>query len=166
MSPVLRPWNISDLEQLVSIANNINIAKNLTNQFPHPYTEKDGIAFIERATNFNPPQVFAIDLNGTAIGGIGIFPQSDILCKNAEIGYWLGEPYWGKGYMSKCIPEIVAYGFKTFDINRIFARPFGHNIASARALEKAGFVKEGHFVNTIFKFGEYVDELFYAIRKS
>ena len=82
------------------------------------------------------PELFAIDVNGEAVGGIGLHPQTDIHRKNAELGYWLAEPFWGKGIVSKAILEIIEFGFKTYDIDRIFARPFGTNAASQKVLEK------------------------------
>jgi RimJ/RimL family protein N-acetyltransferase len=161
----LRPWNKEDLPSLVHHANNWNVAKNLMDRFPHPYTEADGIVFLSTITNDDPVQHFAIDINEQAVGGIGIHPQPDIYRKNAELGYWLAEPFWGKGIVTKAIQQMVAYGFSHFEINRIFARPFGTNLASQRVLEKAGFRLEGRFQKTIFKNGEYIDELVYAIRK-
>src|SRR5271169_3198310 len=99
----LRPWEISDLECLVRYANNPNIAKFLTDAFPHPYTIENGKAFIEFANKENPIHIFAIEINGQAVGGIGIHPQSDIHRKNAELGYWLAEPFWGQGMVTKAI---------------------------------------------------------------
>jgi RimJ/RimL family protein N-acetyltransferase len=161
----LRTWQPEDIDSLIKYADNFEIAKNLTNLFPHPYTIEDGIAFIERARGCQPTNVFAIDVNSEAVGAIGIHPQGDIFSKNAELGYWLGEAYWGNGIITKAIIEIVNYGFITFDINRIFARPFGTNIGSQKVLEKAGFTLEGKFEKTIFKNDVYLDELIYAIRK-
>lgn len=161
----LRPWTREDLSGLVLHANNWNVAKNLMDRFPHPYTTEDGIAFIEMATKDDPVQVFAIDINGQAVGGIGLHPQNDIHRKNAELGYWLAEPFWGNGIVTKAITEMVAYGFSHFAINRIFARPFGTNLASQRVLEKAGFRLEGKFDKVLFKNGEYLDELVYAFRR-
>lgn len=162
---LLRPWSISDLNSLVKYANNYNIAKNLTNKFPFPYTEENGRTFIAFATAHSPVHIFAIDINGEAVGGIGIHPQSDVECKNAEIGYWLAEPFWGNRIITNAISQIVEFGFITYDINRIFARPFGHNIASQKVLEKAGFMLEAKFEKTFFKNDEYLDELVYAIRR-
>lgn len=159
----LRPWNIDDLESLVKYANNPNIAKFMTDGFPHPYKEENGKMFIEFATKDNPIHIFAIDINGEAVGGIGLHPQQDIHKKNAELGYWLAEPFWGNGIIKKAIHEIVDFGFKTYDIDRIFARPFGTNIPSQKVLQKAGFKLEGSFKNTLFKNGEYLDELIYAM---
>ncbi len=165
MNFTLRPWNDNDLDSLVKYANNPGIAKNMTNKFPHPYTVEAGKSFLKMATSGSPTNIFAIDINGEAVGGIGIHPQDDIHCKNAELGYWIGEPFWGKGIISKAIPQILNYGFKTFDINRIFARPFHTNIGSQKVLEKAGFKLEAKIEKSLFKHGEYLDELIYAVRK-
>jgi RimJ/RimL family protein N-acetyltransferase len=135
---VLRLWTLDDLDSLVHYANNWNVARFLTDGFPHPYTAEDGKAFIEKVAADNPVHIFAIDIDGQAVGGIGIHPQSDIQRKNAELGYWLAEPYWGQGIVTAAIYEIVEFAFKTYDINRIFARPFGNNLASQRVLEKQG----------------------------
>lgn len=161
----LRLWKKEDADALAEYANNYEIAKNLMNVFPHPYTKEDGIKFIENNLKQNPVRVFAIEIDGKASGAIGIFPQYDIMCKNAELGYWLAEPFWGKGIITTAIRQITEYGFKTWDINRIYARPFGHNIASQKALEKAGFRLEARLDKTFYKFGEFHDELIYAIRK-
>ena len=90
----LRPFNVTDLDTLVLYANNYEIAKNMANQFPHPYTIENGTGFIEMATKNNPPNILAIDIDGKACGGIGLHLQSDIYCKNAELGYWLAQPFW------------------------------------------------------------------------
>lgn len=161
----LRPWQITDLDDLVHYADNINIAKFMTNKFPHPYTREAGQNFIAYARSGNPVSIFAIEVNGKAAGGIGLHPASDIESKNAEMGYWLAEPYWGKGIVTGAIAQMINYGFSNFDINRIYARPFGSNIASQKVLQKAGFVLEARFDQTYFKNGEYQDELVYAVRK-
>ncbi len=162
---VLRPWSMDDLDSLVKYANDIEISKNLTNKFPHPYTIENGTNFIHFATKDNPIHIFAIDIHGEAVGGIGIHPQDDIQCKNAELGYWLPQDYWGRGIISKAIAQIVSFGFKTYDLTRIFARPFGSNIASQKVLEKNGFVLEAKFEKTLYKNGKFEDELIYAVRK-
>lgn len=166
MSFKLRAWSPDDLPSLVRYANNPAIASFMNDQFPHPYTEEAGQEFIAMASQENPLHIFAIEVEGKAVGGIGIHPRSNIERKNAEMGYWLGEPFWGRGIITEAVQQVVAYGFQTFDINRIFARPFGTNRASQRVLEKAGFTLEARFEKTFFKNGEYVDELVYAVRKA
>jgi RimJ/RimL family protein N-acetyltransferase len=165
MNFTLRPFRNSDLTSLVKFANNYNIAKYLTNQFPHPYTDEDGQKFISSVVKNDPVNVFAIEVNGEAAGAIGIFPQSDIHEKNAEMGYWLAEPFWGNGITTRAIAQTVEYGFKTFDIVQIYARPFSTNPASQRVLEKAGFTCEARLKNAVYKNGVYMDELIYTIRK-
>ena len=162
----LRPWRNDDIDTLISIANNFNIAKNLTDKFPYPYTRADGERFIEYAINSTSSHLFAIDLQGTAIGGIGIHPQDDIYRKNAEIGFWLAESHWGNGYMRIAISKITTYTFQTIEIERIYARVFENNIASQRVLQKSGFQLDGKFQKTIFKNNEFLDEYIYSLRKT
>ncbi len=159
----LRPFTLDDLDSLVKYANNPKIAANMTDQFPHPYTRETGEKFIAMAISHDPIRIRAIEVNGGACGGIGIHPGEDVHRKNAEMGYWLAEPFWGKGIITEAIKQAIEYGFKTFDISRIFARPYGFNLASQRVLEKAGFKKEAVLKNTLFKNGEYTDEVIYSI---
>ena len=158
----LREWNNSDLESLVEHANNPNIARWLTNQFPSPYTIKDGKDFLSSIEKDYPTRNFAIEIEGKAVGSIGIFPQSDIHEKSAEIGYWLSEQYWRNGVMSKAIQKVAQYGFDTFDIVRIFARAFSTNTGSQKVLKKAGFKLEAKLKKALYKKGEYADELIYV----
>lgn len=162
----LRPWLKTDLDSLVKHANNPKIAKFMTNGFPSPYTKAHGEKWLEMATASQPAKFLCIEINGEAAGGVGIHLQQDIMCKNAELGYWLSEMYWGNGIVPKVVSQVVDYGFKNFDITRIYARPFGNNPASQRVLEKCGFKLEARIEKSIFKNEEFLDELIYAIRKS
>ncbi len=161
----LRPWKADDLENLVKHANNFEIAKNMMDNFPHPYSEEDGRKFLDMVSKQNPPLILAIDIDGKAVGSIGLHPKKDIMRKNGEMGYWLAKPFWGQGIITKAIMQMSKYGFENLNIERIFARPFGTNIASQKALEKAGFKLEAHLENTLYKNEEYEDELIYALRK-
>ena len=161
----LRSWKISDLDSLVKYANNKDIAKYMTDKFPFPYEDSNGRAFIEFATKDDPIHIFAIDIDGQAVGGIGIHPQDDIRRKNAELGYWLAEPFWGKGIISSAIKQIIDFAFETYDIDRVFACPFGTNSASQKVLEKNNFILEGKFEKSLIKNGELEDELIYAVRR-
>ncbi len=112
------------------------------------------------------PVLRAIDVGGEAVGSIGLFPQTDIHERNAELGYWLAEPFWGRGIMTRAVREMVSYGFATHpDVTRIFARPFSTNPASQRVLEKAGFTLEARLRDALYKNGAYMDELVFAIRR-
>lgn len=165
MEFILRPWEKGDAADLVAAANNPLIAANMRDMFPHPYPHDAAVRFIEMTMQSEPRNVMAIVVDGKAAGGIGVFPQSDVHRLNAEMGYWLAEPYWGKGIISKAIVQMTAYAFAHFPIQRIFAIPFGTNIASQKALEKAGYKLEARFEKTIIKNGELKDELVYAFRK-
>lgn len=162
---ILRAWTMNDLPALLKYADNAKIAGNMTDKFPHPYTEINGKAFIEFATRDEPIHIFAIEVQGEAVGGIGIHPQEDIHRRNAELGYWLAEPFWGQGIVSRAIPQAVAFAFKNYNIDRVFARPFGSNLASQRVLEKNGFMLEARFTQTLIKNGVLQDELVYGLRR-
>ncbi|NOT36048.1 MAG: GNAT family N-acetyltransferase [Saprospiraceae bacterium] len=162
---LLRPWQEEDLKSLCNYANNIIISSNLTNRFPYPYTESDGKKFIQMAMSKLPTQIFCIEIQNEAAGGIGIHSQEDIFYKNAELGYWLAEKHWGQGIITDAIHQVCKYTFNNLPIERIFARPFDTNIPSQKVLEKNNFKLEARLEKTIFKNGEYKDELIYAIRK-
>lgn len=162
----LRPWRQQDASSLAFLANNFRIADNLRDVFPHPYGLDDARRFISMVQDHAPNRILAIEVDGELVGGIGLHPQSDISRMNAELGYWLGEPYWGQGIGTQAVRQMVAHGFATLPIDRIFAIPFGSNRASQRVLEKAGFVLEGRFAGTLVKNGRREDELVYAVRKA
>ena len=163
---ILRTWQISDVDSLVKYANNVHISNMLMDRFPHPMTKENASEFIVNANRLNPVHILAISINGIASGGIGIHPQEDIFHKNAELGYWIAEDYWGKGLMTNLVNQMCEYVFLNFPIERIFARPFGSNIASQRVLEKNGFIFEAKLKQTIFKNNQYEDEMIYSIRRS
>ena len=163
MDSILRPWTINDLDSVTKNANNINITKFMSDGFPNNMDKWK--SFIEFATKDKTILYLAIDINGQAVGGIGISLKQDIMKKNAELGYWLSEDYWGQGIITKAISEIVKLGFDTFDIDRIYATPFETNYTSHRVLEKTGFTLEARFEKTVIKNGELLDELVYAIRR-
>lgn len=166
ISFILRGVQKSDFGSLAKYANNQKIAKFLTDKFPYPYTENDAKAFIERTLKNQQNIIFAIEVNSEFAGAIGVHPQDDIHRFNAEMGYWLAEPYWGNGIMSKAIEQIVKYTFENSDIERIFARPFSNNIASQKVLIKNNFKLEARFEKAIVKNGKILDELIFAIRRN
>lgn len=161
----LRPWTMADLPNLVIHANDYSIARYMTDAFPYPYTEADAERYITMVSQASPANVFAIEVDGEAVGSIGVFPQGDIMRRNAEMGYWLAAQYRGRGIVLQAIQQMVSYGFDTWDIVRIYARPYGSNKASQRVLEKAGFALEARIAQNIFKYGEFEDELIYAVRR-
>ena len=99
---VLRPWTIQDLNDLLAIANNRNIAMNMRDRFPHPYTREAGEEFLKNFGGEKTPQeILCVTLDGKPIGSCGVFQKDDVYHKNAEIGYYIGEPYWGNGYATE-----------------------------------------------------------------
>lgn len=162
----LRPFTESDADSLARNANNPAIENWLNDGFPVPYGRADAVGWISLATAEKPYTMLAIDLDGEAIGSIGLYPQTNVLRRNIEMGYWLGEPHWGKGYATRAIKMMTAYAFLEFpDVERVFARAFGNNTGSQRALEKAGFTREARLEKTVWKNGRWEDELFYGIRR-
>ncbi|MFN4145752.1 MAG: GNAT family N-acetyltransferase [Runella sp.] len=158
----LRCWQRGDEAALVKYANNYNIWRNLRDSFPYPYTLKDAEAWIDLCQNQQKPTVFAIEVEGEAIGGVGIVLQTDIFRKNAEIGYWLGEPFWGKGIASEATKEISDYAFRQFDVYRLYAGVFEYNKASMRVLEKAGFTLEAILKKASCKENQLYDDYLYV----
>jgi RimJ/RimL family protein N-acetyltransferase len=165
MTVKLRPWREEDLGQLVLCANDEQVARYMTDQFPHPYSEDNGKRFIQFANSHEPPLILAIEVEGKPVGSIGIHPQADIMRCNAELGYWIARSHWGKGIATAAVPMMVDYAFHHLPVKRIFARPFGNNPASRKVLEKCGFKLEAHFEQTIIKNGEFLDELHFALRR-
>ncbi|PLW95364.1 MAG: N-acetyltransferase [Marinilabiliales bacterium] len=161
----LRPWRKSDAKTLQKNANSRAVAANLTDQFPHPYLLQHAKAFIKNVSGYNPPRILAIVIEGEAVGSIGITPQGDVHRMNAEIGYWLAEPFWGKGITTEAVKRMSAYAFEKFEVNRLFAKCFGYNKPSHRVLEKAGFLVEARFKDVLIKNNEIHDEIIYALRK-
>jgi [ribosomal protein S5]-alanine N-acetyltransferase len=143
MNILLRPWKQADAEPLIQLASNKKIWINLRDYFPHPYTAKDAKAWIDFNAALVPPLHFVIEADGQFAGGIGMLPKHDVYRNNMEIGYWLGEPYWGKGIATKAIALLCDVIAKEYPhINRIYAEVFENNNASMRALEKNGFELE------------------------
>lgn len=162
----LRPWTMADLPALVEHANDATVADNLTDAFPHPYTAEHGKAFLARFMAQDPQLVLAIDVDGEAVGAVGIHPQGDVYRRNAELGYWITKELRGKGIMTQAVRQATARAFTILPhIHRIFARPYGSNLASQRVLEKAGFILEARMQGTFLKNGRTEDELIYAMRR-
>ena len=144
--------------------HNRKIWLNLRDRFPHPYTRADAEAWIALCDQETEPFLqFAIDLNGAAIGGIGFERMSDVLRLTAEVGYWIAEPFWGRGIATIALKKAVAYAWGSLSLERIQANVFEGNTASMRVLEKSGFEFEGRLKRYFFKDGRFLDGMLYAI---
>jgi len=157
----IREWAPSDEAALVKYADNRKIWLNLDDRFPHHYTAADAQEWIATAS-YEPVTNFAIATADEAIGGIGLKLLGGVFRRSAEVGYWLAEPYWGKGIVSAALPEIVEFAFGKLDLVRLQALVFARNTASAHILEKNGFSLEGRLVKGIYKDGRIIDGLLYA----
>ncbi len=160
----LRPFRDGDEAPLVANANNIKIFNNVKDNFPHPYTHEDAVWWINANKETDKPNTcFAIDVDGEVIGAIGIILGSDIQRVTAEIGYWLGENYWGKGIASEAVKQTTDYVFANFpELIRLWAAVYEHNKPSMRVLEKAGFEFEGIRKKGAIKNGVLIDEYVYV----
>ena len=158
----LREWRREDAASIARYADNKKIADNLRDAFPHPYSRRDAERYIESVLAESRALCLAVEVGGEAAGSIGVFLKDDVYRKSAELGYWLGEPFWGRGVMSAAVRQICGLAFSRFDIVRIFAEPFAHNTASRRVLENSGFVLEGVLRQSVYKNGALWDSCVYS----
>ena len=161
----IRPWRLDDADSLARHANNRKVWIALRDLFPHPYTIEDAHTFLKSVISSEPVTLFCIEVNDAAVGGIGIHLENDVHRHTAELGYWLGEEFWARGIMTEAVGAFTDFCFDRFSLRRIYAEPFANNPASARVLEKAGFVFEGRLKNNVVKDGEALDSLLYARTK-
>ncbi len=161
----IRPWAETDAGSLQRHANNRNVSMHLRDRFPYPYESEQARTFLGWIAKQPSPTVWAIDVDGEAVGGIGIELRTDVERVSAEIGYWLGESLWGRGIATEALTAVTAEAFRRFDITRLYALPFADHAASVRVLEKAGYVREGHLRRSAIKDGKIRDQLLFAAYK-
>jgi [ribosomal protein S5]-alanine N-acetyltransferase len=160
---VIRPWSEGDEPSLVRHADDYEVWRRMRDGFPHPYTRADAGRWISFTRRQDPPVQFAIEVRGEAAGGIGLDRKGDIERLSAEIGYWLGEAYRGRGIVTAAVRAVTEYGLRTLGLTRIFAVPFVDNLASVRVLERCGYVREGTMRRSAVKEGVVRDQALYAI---
>ncbi len=161
----IRSYEKNDKDALIKYGNNYNVFKHLKDTFPHPYTKDDAVVWLTSCVAQNPETHFAIANENELIGGIGFYLREDVFKHNAEIGYWLGEPFWGKHIVSRALKEMTKYIFNNFKINRIYAGVFGGNPASVRVLENCGYKLEGLMRKAVLKEESYLDQYVFALLK-
>ena len=162
---ILRPWTEEDEEGLVELANNWNVARNLSDAFPHPYTRESARQWVasQTATDAPPARHFAIVFEGRAVGSVGLVPKTDIFRCTMELGYWIGEPFWGRGFASEAVRAVVRWAFATHpEVAAIQARYFASNPDSGRVLARCGFQLEGRLRDGAIKQGVLHDVLVYS----
>lgn len=153
----LRTWRKSDIQALAKYLNNKRIWNNCRDALPYPYTEKDAEQFIGFVTGQSELCNYCIEINHEAAGNISFTKGTDVERYNAELGYWLAEPYWNQGIMSQAVKQAVKDYLSLSDIIRIYANVYGNNLASMKVLEKVGFRKCGIFRKSCFKNNQFVD---------
>lgn len=162
----MRRPRLQDAHDLVELANDWEIAKNLRDAFPHPYTLADAEGYLGRCESGVIPQSFAITIDDRLVGGCGLKLREDIERCSAEIGYWIGKPYWGRGLTTAAVRAVTAHAFENLGLLRVYALPFEENLASARVLEKAGYLREGLLRNAAIKKGRVRNMIMYASTRS
>jgi RimJ/RimL family protein N-acetyltransferase len=161
---IVRDWREGDAASVAPHANDRRVWINMRDSFPHPYTISDAETFIALASGMNPRTLFAIAQNDQAIGGIGYTLHQDVERVSAEVGYWLGAAFWGRGIMTAALGAVTAYAFREHShLRRLYAVPYEWNPASMRVLEKVGYRCEGRMRQSAIKDGQVVDQLLYAI---
>jgi RimJ/RimL family protein N-acetyltransferase len=161
-SCIVRDWRDTDRDSLVRFANNRRVWRNLKDRFPHPYTAADAESWLARCRSEPGRTGWAIEVNGQAAGGIGLVAGDDVHAKSAHIGYWLGEPFWGRGIMTDAVRRLSDQALTTGGFERLEAPVFEWNPASMRVLEKCGFTREGVMRKSVFKDGSLIDCVMYA----
>lgn len=159
---LLRPWRASDAASVAQNADDHDVWRNMRDRFPHPYTVKDAKEWLAFAATLPAATNFAIDVEGAAVGGISFEPLGDVFRVGAEVGYWLGRRYWGRGIATEGVRALTTHAFRHFDFLRLQASVFSWNPASARVLEKAGYTLEATNRRAMIKEGEVGDRWLYV----
>lgn len=159
----LRALEEADAPVLQALADNRNIFDRVRDFFPHPYSLSDAQNFIDFCRQSDPPVNLGITWQDKLAGVCGLVLQTDIYRHSAEIGFWLGEPYWNQGIASGAVNLLLRYAFEQFQVERVYAGVFSNNPASARVLERNGFIEEGRMRQGIVKNGEFLDEVRYGL---
>ena len=158
----IRSWRLEDAPSLAKHANNRTVWLKMRDRMPHPYSLSDAEEYLRQRIAEPTRIMFCVDVGGEAIGGIGLHPGDDVNRLTAELGYWIAQPFWGRGIATAAVRAIVAYGFEQQPLERIEAYVFANNPASARVLEKTGFTYEGRLRRNVIKDGQMLDSLLYA----
>jgi len=160
---IVRDWSLADKSSLLRLADNRSVWRNLTHRFPHPYTDADADSWLVLLATKARRTNWAIEVEGLAVGGIGMDPGEGVYAKTARFGYWLGEAYWQRGIMTAAVRATAEFIFANSEIVRLEAPVFEWNPPSMRVLEKCGFVREGVLRKSVEKDGQIIDMVMYAL---
>ncbi|WP_042479196.1 GNAT family N-acetyltransferase [Bacillus ndiopicus] len=162
---VLRLFQKTDAEQVAALCNNYNIYKS-TMYLPHPYKVEDALTWIEyHHENFLEDRSYELAVTdketNEVYGAIALSNNKHF--NQGELAYWIGEPYWGKGYATEAAKAIVQFAFEEKKLHKVFARYFATNPASGKVMEKIGMDQEGVLKDHIIKDGKYEDLVYYGL---
>jgi len=165
---ILRPFSIEDAKRVRDLAGNIEVAR-YTEAIPHPYGDEVAESWIEAHDNeFREGKSvnFAITLkeSGEILGAVGLIMEKKD--QKANLGYWIGRPYWGCGYCSEAAKALVEYGFHQWSIHRIYARHMECNPASGHVMRNVGMHFEGELKDDMYRDGKFHTMLMYGIINS
>ncbi len=157
-----------DIPDIVTYAGSKKIT-DTTRTMPHPYFEEDAIAWMNMANQGfrnKDKYIFAIrqKVTGAFMGGIGL--TLDVANNRAELGYWIAEPFWNKGYTTEAVKPILKFGFEDLHLNKIIAVYVDTNIASGKIMEKNGMIKEGELKEHDIKNGQYINLMLYRLLRT
>ena len=158
----LRAWRRDDVDALLRHANDPRVPRGLSDRFPHPYTRGDAEAFLAGGVVDLADPVFAIEIAGEACGGIGARAFAAERSIGAELGYWLGHAHWGRGLMTRVVAAFAPWAMDALALQRLQATVLDFNLASARVLQKNGFVEEGVLRRAVRKGGRVHDLRMFA----
>lgn len=153
----LRKYSKKDADRLVDLANHKSVSQYLTDTFPYPYTQEDAEWWISTGSMNDGAITRVIEYEGVMVGSIGLTPQIGWRNHVVEIGYWIGEAYWGNGIASNALQEMTDTAFSELGYQKIIAPVLAPNKASMRVLEKQDYELEGVLKNDVHKEGKYFD---------
>lgn len=156
----LRKFEESDVSRLVSLADDLEVSRYMTTAFPYPYTTEDAVWWVQEGSKQG--MVRAIESEGLLVGCVGAQPLPFEHSRTANIGYWLGREYWGRGLAARALSLLTEQIFQETEIVRLQASVYSPNIASMRVLEKAGYRQEAILAQAIFKHNQFYDEYIFS----
>jgi len=164
---ILTELSANDIPEIVSKASNKNVSE-FTLNLPHPYSEKDAVYWINLANQGfknGTHYIFAIKLktDHEFVGGVGLTLEKKF--DRAEIGYWMAEKFWGKGYTTEATKAIMQFGFETLNLNKLTSCHLGKNEASGKVMQKSGLKREGELKQHMKKKGVYHDLILFGLAK-
>ncbi|HYE61643.1 MAG TPA: GNAT family N-acetyltransferase [Phycisphaerales bacterium] len=159
---VLRRFERADAAPMLPLIGDFEVANGVL-RIPHPYTTEDADAFLSMLEREPEKPIAAVTLDGAVIGAVGL--ELDGVHGRGELGYWIGRPYWGRGYATEAARAMIAIGFTRLSLNKITAHHYTRNPASGRVLEKVGMVREGLLKQHFQRWGRYEDSVAYGLTR-